>query len=136
VQHLSIHKTTEPIKPYTITSVIGSFGFIGTPQKETLFVDDRRRQRKKGACVGEARLSSFCEDDKSVHINAVIAAMRLIQGQEGNGYLWNESMPDAALAIVPVCEQERVPFIDSGSAKILSQRGLRKRTRKVAGATT
>ncbi len=81
-------------------------------------------------------MSSFCEDDKSVHINAVIAAMRLIQGQEGNGYLWNESMPDAALAIVPVCEQERVPFIDSGSAKILSQRGLRKRTRKVAGATT
>jgi branched-chain amino acid transport system substrate-binding protein len=108
-------QAAEPIKIGTIMSITGPFGFIGTPQKEvfTAMIDDINA---KGGVLGRP-LELFYEDDKSVPTNAVIAATKLIKDKKVIA-ICGTSMSDAALAIVPICEQEKVPFINSGPAKI------------------
>ena len=105
----------EPIKIGTIFSITGPLGFIGTPQKEvfTAMFDDINA---KGGINGRP-LELFYEDDKSVPTNAVLAATKLIR-DKGVVAMVGTSMSDAALAIVPVCEQQQVPFINSGPARI------------------
>jgi branched-chain amino acid transport system substrate-binding protein len=108
-------KAAEPIKIGTIFSITGPYGFIGTPQKEvfTAMIEDLNA---KGGINGRP-VEFFYEDDKSVPTNAVIAATKLIK-DKGVVAIVGTSMSDAALAIVPVCENEKVPFINSGPAKI------------------
>jgi len=108
-------QAAEPIKIGTIMSITGPFGFIGTPQKEvfTAFIDDINA---KGGIKGRP-LELYYEDDKSIPTNAVIAATKLIKDKKVVAIV-GTSTSDSALAIVPVCEQEKIPFINSGPARI------------------
>ncbi|MGD0662804.1 MAG: ABC transporter substrate-binding protein [Syntrophorhabdales bacterium] len=108
-------QAAEPIKIGTIMSITGPFGFIGTPQKEafTAMIDDLNA---KGGVLGRP-IELFSEDDQSIPTNAVIAATKLIKDKKVIA-ICGTSMSDAALAIVPTCEQEKIPFINSGPAKI------------------
>jgi branched-chain amino acid transport system substrate-binding protein len=105
----------EPIRIGTIFSITGWAGFIGTPQKDvfTAMIEDINA---KGGINGRP-LEFLYEDDKSVPTNAVIAATKLIK-DKGVVAMVGTSTSDSALAIVPVCENEKVPFINSGPAKI------------------
>jgi branched-chain amino acid transport system substrate-binding protein len=105
----------EPIKIGTIFSITGWAGFIGTPQKEvyTAMIDDIN---SKGG-IGGRPIEYYYEDDKSVATNAVIAATKLIKDRNVVAMV-GTSISDSALAIVPTCEQEQVPFINSGPARI------------------
>lgn len=107
--------TVEPIKIGTIFSITGWGGIIGTPQKEffAAMIDD---VNAKGRINGRP-LEFYYEDDKSIPTNAVIAATKLIKDR-GVVAIVGTSISDSALAIVPICEQERVPFINSGPALI------------------
>lgn len=108
-------QAAEPIKIGTIMSITGPFGFIGTPQKEAFaaLIEDINA---KGGVLGRP-IQLFYEDDKSVPTNAVIAATKLIKDRKVV-IICGTSMSDAALAIVPTCEQTKTPFINSGPAKI------------------
>ena len=105
----------EPIKIGTIMSITGPFGFIGTPQKEIFdaLIEDFNA---KGGVLGRP-IELLYEDDKSVPTNAVIAATKLIKDKKVVA-ICGTSMSDAALAIVPVCEKEQIPFINSGPGKM------------------
>ena len=105
----------EPIKIGTIFSITGWAGFIGTPQKEVFaaMIDDIN---SKGG-IGGRLIEFFYEDDKSVPTNAVISATKLIKDRKVVAIV-GSSTSDSALAMVPTCEQEQVPFINSGPARI------------------
>ncbi len=105
----------EPVKIGTIFSITGWAGFIGTPQKEvfTALVEDIN---KKGGINGR-QLEFYYEDDQSVPTTAVIAATKLIKDRKVLAIV-GTSLSDSALAIVPTCEQEQIPFINSGPALI------------------
>jgi branched-chain amino acid transport system substrate-binding protein len=107
--------TGEPIKIGTIFSITGWAGFIGTPQKEifTALIEDINA---KGGIKGRP-LEFYFEDDKSIPTNAVIAATKLIKDKKVIAMV-GTSTTDSALAIVPTCEQEKTPFINSGPAYI------------------
>jgi branched-chain amino acid transport system substrate-binding protein len=106
---------TEPIRVGTIMSVSGWAGFIGTPQKElfTAMIEDINA---KGGIKGRP-LEVYYEDDKSVPTNAVIAATKLIKDKK-IVVLVGTSTSDSAMAVVPVCEQEQIVFINTGPANI------------------
>jgi len=111
----------EPIKIGTIMSITGWAGFIGTPQKEVFnaMIDDINA---KGG-VGGRPLELYYEDDKSIPTNAVLAATKLIKDKKVIAIV-GTSTSDSALAIVPLCEQEKVPFINSGPARILFKKWI------------
>jgi branched-chain amino acid transport system substrate-binding protein len=108
-------RAAEPIRIGTIFSISGWAGFIGTPQKEFFIamIDDINA---KGGVNGRP-LEFYFEDDKSVPTNAVIAATKLIKDKKVV-VMVGTSTSDSALAIVPTCEKEQVPFINSGPAYI------------------
>lgn len=108
-------QAAEPIRIGTIMSITGPFGFIGTPQKEAFnaLVEDINA---KGGVLGRP-IEFVYEDDKSVPTNAVLAATKLIKDKKVVA-ICGTSMSDAALAIVPTCEKERIPFINSGPGKM------------------
>jgi branched-chain amino acid transport system substrate-binding protein len=108
-------QAAEPIKIGTIMSITGPFGFIGTPQKEAFnaLIED---VNAKGGILGRP-IELLFEDDQSIPTNAVIAATKLIKDKKVVA-ICGTSMSDAALAIVPVCEQEKIPFINSSPARI------------------
>ena len=110
-----ISRAAEPIKIGTIFSITGWGGFIGTPQKEafTALVEDIN---KKGGINGR-QLEFYYEDDTSVPTNAVIAATKLIRDKKVVAMV-GTSLSDSAMAIVPTCEQEQTPFVNSGPANI------------------
>jgi branched-chain amino acid transport system substrate-binding protein len=110
-----LSRAAEPIKIGTIFSITGWAGFIGTPQKEafTALVEDIN---KKGGIDGR-QLEFYYEDDQSVPTTAVIAATKLIKDRKVLAMV-GTSLSDSALAIVPTCEQEHIPFINSGPANI------------------
>lgn len=105
----------EPIRLGTIMSITGWAGFIGTPQREVFnaVIEDINA---KGGINGRP-LELYYEDDQSVPMNAVIAATKLIKDRKVIA-ICGTSTSDAALAIVPVCEQSKIPFINSGPALI------------------
>jgi branched-chain amino acid transport system substrate-binding protein len=106
---------TEPIRIGTIMSISGWAGFIGSAQKE-LFAAMIEDINAKGGVKGRP-IEVYYEDDKSVPTNAVIAATKLIKDKK-IVVLVGTSTSDAAMAVVPVCEQEQTPFINCGPANI------------------
>ena len=108
-------QAAEPIRIGTIFSITGWAGFIGTPQKEifTAMIDDINA---KGGIHGRP-IEFLYEDDKSIPTNAVLAATKLIK-DKGVVAMVGTSTSDSALAIVSVCERAKVPFINSGPARI------------------
>jgi branched-chain amino acid transport system substrate-binding protein len=105
----------EPIRLGTIMSITGWAGFIGTPQKEVFnaVIED---VNAKGGINGRP-LELYYEDDQSIPTNAVLAATKLIKDKKVIA-ICGTSTSDSALAIVPVCEQSKIPFINSGPARI------------------
>ncbi|MBN2039301.1 MAG: ABC transporter substrate-binding protein [Spirochaetes bacterium] len=105
----------EPIRIGTIFSISGWAGFIGTPQKEIFnaMIEDIN---SKGGINGR-KLELYYEDDKSVPTNAVIAATKLIKDKKVVAMV-GTSTSDAGLALVPLCQKEKVPFINTGPAYI------------------
>jgi len=108
-------RAAEPIRIGTIFSITGWAGFTGTPQKEvfTAMIEDINA---KGGIKGRP-LEFYYEDDQSSPTNTVVAATKLIK-DKGVVAIVGTSTADTALAIVPTCEQEKVPFINSGPARI------------------
>jgi branched-chain amino acid transport system substrate-binding protein len=105
----------EPIRIGTIFSITGWAGFLGSAQKEiyTAMLDDIN---SKGG-VGGRQIELFFEDDQSNPTNATIAATKLIKDKKVV-IVVGTSIDDSALALVPICEREKVPFINSGPADI------------------
>jgi branched-chain amino acid transport system substrate-binding protein len=103
--------SAEPIKIGTIFRMTWVSGFVGTPQKAifTAMIDDINA---KGGVKGRP-IELYYEDDKSTPTNAVVAATKLIKDNKVVAIV-DTSMSDSALAIIPVCEQENVPLINSG----------------------
>jgi branched-chain amino acid transport system substrate-binding protein len=101
-------RAAEPIRIGTVLSLTGWAGFIGTPQKEaiTVWFEDINR---KGGLLGRP-VELYMEDDKSSPTSAVIAATKLIRDKNVS-VLVGTSLPDTVMAIIPVCEQEKVPFV-------------------------
>ncbi len=105
----------EPIRIGTIFSITGWAGFLGSAQKEifTAMLDD---VNSKGGINGR-QIELYFEDDKSSPTNAAIAVTKLIKDKKVV-IVVGTSIVDSAMAIVPLCEQEQVPFINSGPALI------------------
>jgi branched-chain amino acid transport system substrate-binding protein len=108
-------QAAEPIRIGTIFSITGWGGFIGTPQKE-FFIAMIEDVNAKGGIKGRP-IELYFEDDKSIPTNSVIAATKLIKDKKVVAMV-GTSTSDSALAIVPTCENEKVPFINSGPANI------------------
>jgi len=109
----------EPVRIGAVFSMTGWAGFLGTPQKEicTAMVDDIN---SKGG-IGGRPIELCFEDDQSNPTNAAIAATKLIRDKKVV-IVVGGSIVDSAMAVVPVCEQEKVPFINAGPAMILSKK--------------
>lgn len=101
----------EPIKVGVVLSITGWAGFIGTPQKEAMvaIVEDFN---KKGGVRGH-QVELYIEDDKSNPTNAVIAVTKLARDIKVS-VIVGPSTTDAGMAMIPVAEQEAVPFAVSG----------------------
>ncbi len=106
---------TEPIKIGTIFSITGWAGFLGTAQQEVFLamIDDIN---SKGGIHGRP-IELYYEDDKSNPMNAAIAVTKLVRDKKVVAVVGTSTV-DSAMAIVPVCEQEKVPFINTGPARI------------------
>jgi branched-chain amino acid transport system substrate-binding protein len=103
--------SAEPIKVGAVLAVTGWGGFMGTPMKEGLeaMVDDINR---KGGVLGRP-LELIIEDDKSSPTSAVLAATKLIRDRKV-AVIMGPTMTDSGMAMIPVCEQEKVPFMSIG----------------------
>lgn len=101
----------DPIRIGVVFSVTGPGGFIGTPQRDGVMavVDD---VNKRGGVLGR-QIEVFVEDDKGNPTNAVVAATKLIKDKKVSVVI-GPSMIDSGMAMIPVCEQERTPFIVTG----------------------
>jgi branched-chain amino acid transport system substrate-binding protein len=101
----------EPIKIGAVLTVSGWGGFMGTPMKESLeaMVEDVNR---KGGVLGR-QLELFVEDDKSNPTNAVVSATKLIRDRKV-AVIMGPTITDSGMAMIPVCEQEKVPFLAIG----------------------
>jgi branched-chain amino acid transport system substrate-binding protein len=94
-----------------VFSVSGWAGFIGAPEKDGVVavVEDINA---KGGILGK-KIELLFEDDNSNPTNAVVAATKLIKDR-GVSIIVGPSLTDSAMAMIPVCEQEKVPFVVTG----------------------
>jgi branched-chain amino acid transport system substrate-binding protein len=101
----------EPIKVGVILSISGWAGFIGSPMKEAMvaIVEDTN---KKGGIQGRP-VELYIEDDKSNPTNAVIATTKLTRDIKVS-VLMGPSITDSGMAMIPIAEQEQIPFAVSG----------------------
>ncbi len=101
----------EPIKVGAVISLTGWAGFIGTPQKEafTAIFDD---VNSKGGILGR-QIEYIFEDDQSNPTTAVVAATKLIRDQKV-AIMTGPSTTDSGMSMIPICEQEQVPFVITG----------------------
>ncbi|MGA2109033.1 MAG: ABC transporter substrate-binding protein, partial [Syntrophorhabdales bacterium] len=85
--------------------------FIGTPERDAVvaIVDDVNR---KGGVLGR-QIELYVEDDVSNPTNAVIAATKLVRDRKVSAII-GPSINDSGMAMIPVCEQEQVPFVVTG----------------------
>jgi branched-chain amino acid transport system substrate-binding protein len=101
----------EPIKVGAVLSISGWAGFIGTPMKEAMvaIVEDTN---KKGGIKGRP-IELYIEDDKSNPTTAVIATTKLARDVKVS-VLMGPATADSGMAMIPIAEQEQVPFAVSG----------------------
>ncbi len=98
----------DPIKIGVVFSITGPGGFIGTPQKDAI-VAIVENTNNHGGLLGR-QIELFIEDDKSVPTNAVIAVTKLARDKRVCAIV-GPSMTDSGMAMIPTCEQEKVPFL-------------------------
>jgi branched-chain amino acid transport system substrate-binding protein len=101
----------EPIKVGAVVSLTGWAGFIGTPQKEAFIAIFDDVNAKGG--IGGRKIEYYLEDDQSNPTTAVIAATKLIRDKKV-AIMTGPSTTDSGMAMIPVCEQEQVPFVITG----------------------
>lgn len=108
----------EPIKLGVVFSITGWGGFIGSPMKDAAIavVED---VNKKGGVLGRP-IELLIEDDQSNPTNAVVAATKLIKDQKVAAII-GPSITDSGRAIIPLCEQEQVPFCRDRPGCIVSE---------------
>jgi branched-chain amino acid transport system substrate-binding protein len=101
----------EPIKVGVVVSLTGWAGFIGTPQKDafTAIFDDINA---KGGIRGR-QIEYYLEDDQSNPTTAVVAATKLIRDKKV-AIMTGPSTTDSGMSMIPICEQEQVPFVITG----------------------
>lgn len=101
----------EPIRVGVVLSITGWAGAMGTPMKEamTAIVDDAN---KKGGINGR-KVELYVEDDRSNPTNAVVAATKLCRDTKVS-VLMGPTITDSGMAMIPVAEQQQVPFAVSG----------------------
>jgi branched-chain amino acid transport system substrate-binding protein len=104
-------QAAEPIRIGAVLSVTGWAGFMGTQQKEGMvaIVEDLN---KKGGINGR-QVEFLVEDDQSNPTNAVLGATKLVRDRKVS-VLMGPSTTDAGMAMIPIAEQEQVPFAVSG----------------------
>lgn len=101
----------EPIKVGAVLSISGWAGFIGTPMKEamTAIIEEAK---KKGGIQGRP-VELYIEDDKSNPTNAVIAMTKLCRDVKVS-VVMGPATTDSGMAMIPIAEQQQVPFAVSG----------------------
>jgi branched-chain amino acid transport system substrate-binding protein len=101
----------EPIKIGAVFSITGWGGFMGQPMKDAMvaMVEDFN---KKGGVKGR-KAEIYVEDDQSNPTSAVIATTKLVKDRKVS-VLVGPSITDSGLAMIPIAEQEQVPFVISG----------------------
>ena len=101
----------DPVKVGAVISLTGWAGFIGTPQKEafTAIFDEINA---KGGIRGR-RIEYYFEDDQSNPTTAVVAAAKLIRDKKV-AIMTGPSITDSGMSMIPICEQEGVPFVITG----------------------
>jgi len=101
----------EPIKVGAVISLTGWAGFMGTPQKEafTALFDE---VNSRGGISGR-QIEYFLEDDQSNPTTAVVAATKLIRDRKV-AIMTGPSITDSGMSMIPICEQEQVPFVITG----------------------
>jgi branched-chain amino acid transport system substrate-binding protein len=98
----------EPIRIGVVLSISGWGGFMGTPAKEA-FEALTENINRNGGVLGR-KLELIIEDDQSNPTNAVIAVTKLIRDRKVS-LIMGPTMTDAGMAMIPVCEQEKTPFV-------------------------
>lgn len=106
-----VASAAEPIKIGAIVSVTGPGGMIGTPMRDAFvaLVEDFNR---KGGVQGR-QIQLFVEDDQSNPTNAVVSATKLVRDMNV-ALLMGPTISDSAMAMIPVAEQEQIPFAITG----------------------
>jgi branched-chain amino acid transport system substrate-binding protein len=101
----------EPIKVGAVLSITGWGGFIGSQQKDGMVavVEDFN---KRGGANGRP-IELLVEDDQSNPTSAVIATTKLVRDKKVS-VLMGPSITDSGMAMIPIAEQEQVPFAVSG----------------------
>jgi branched-chain amino acid transport system substrate-binding protein len=98
----------EPIKIGMVASLSGWGGFVGGQQRDAVMavVEDINR---KGGVLGRP-LQVLVEDDQSQPTTAVVAATKLVRDRNVVALI-GPSLPDSGMAMIPISEQEQVPFM-------------------------
>lgn len=98
----------DTIKIGHVCSISGWAGMLGTPQRDAMLavVEDAN---KRGGLLGK-KIEAFIEDDQSNPTTAVVAATKLVKDVKVD-VLVAATLSDCALAIVPIAEAEKVPFM-------------------------
>ena len=104
-------RASEPIRLGAVFSVTGQAGFVGTPERDAAvaIVDNVNR---KGGVLGR-QVELYVEDDSSNPTNAVVAATKLVRDRKVSAII-GPSINDSGMAMIPICEQEQVPFVVTG----------------------
>ena len=115
-----VASAAEPIKIGAIVSVTGPGGMIGTPMRDAFvaLVEDFNR---KGGVQGR-QIQLFVEDDQSNPTNAVVSATKLVRDMNV-ALLMGPTISDSAMAMIPVAEQEQIPFAITVPANTRSRSG-------------
>ena len=97
----------EPIRIGHVCSITGWAGMLGSPQRDAMLamVEDING---KGGLLGR-QIEVFIEDDQSNPTTAVLAATKLVRDLKVN-LLVAATLSDCAMSIMPVAEQEQVPY--------------------------
>jgi branched-chain amino acid transport system substrate-binding protein len=98
----------DPIRIGVVLSVSGWGGFMGTPAKEA-YEAIVENINNSGGVIGK-KLELIIEDDQSIPTNAVVAVTKLIRDRKVS-LVMGPTMTDAGMAMIPLCEQEKTPYI-------------------------
>jgi branched-chain amino acid transport system substrate-binding protein len=94
-----------------VFSITGPAGFLGTRQRDAVLAiaDD---VNKHGGIAGK-QIEVFVEDDQTNPTTAVLATTKLIKDKNVS-IVVGPSTTDSGMAMIPVCEKEKVPFVLTG----------------------
>jgi branched-chain amino acid transport system substrate-binding protein len=104
-------QAAEPIKIGVVLSITGWGGAMGTPMKEAMTTIVEEVNKNGG--VNGRRIELLVEDDQSNPTTAVISATKLSRDEKVS-LLMGPTTTDSGMAMIPIAEQEHVPFVLSG----------------------